>query len=102
MEVDALLIICLQIGAICGRLRYLGEEEIVFSIRVNETINNRFAAGFRWGVDFILFDDLEKVQEENSGRNRIIRARIRAIGNEDRSTLQSLLSGTCYRTDQLL
>jgi hypothetical protein len=99
LKIEALLIICQEPAAACGRLRSLGKEEIVFSVRSNKTVAERFSAGFRWGADFILFDELEKTEEDNGGREKVIRARIRAIGNEDRSALRRLLDGQRGRTD---
>lgn len=99
LEIEALLIICQEPAATCGRLRFLGREEIVFSVRSDKTVAERFSAGFRWGADFIAFNEIEKTGEDNGGREKIIRARIRAIGNKDQSALRKLLAGRWRRTE---
>ncbi|MDP8236232.1 MAG: hypothetical protein P9M08_07595, partial [Candidatus Erginobacter occultus] len=48
-----LLIICQEGGTALGRLRFLGENEIVFSADNNQSIATGFSAGFRWDGRFI-------------------------------------------------
>ncbi len=99
LKIEALLIICQEPGAVCGRLRSLDEDEIEFSIYGQAPIAGRFSAGFRCGNDFILFDELEKTREDNGIRERIIQARIRTISNYDKSALQRLLGRRWGWTD---
>ena len=94
LRLETLLIICQRQGAACGRLRGLGEEEIVFSTDNNLPVADRFSAGFRWDGGFINIDELEKIREDNGGRERIIRARILAISAAERSAMMKLLNGT--------
>jgi len=99
LKIEALLIICQEPGAVCGRLRSLDEGKIEFSIHNNAPIADRFSAGFRCGNEFILFDELEKSREDSGSRGRTIQARIRAISNDDKSALQRLLARRWGWTD---
>lgn len=94
LRLETLLIICQRQGAACGRLRGLGEEEIVFSSDNNLALADRFSAGFRWDGGFINIDELEKIREDNGGSERIIRARILAIDGKGKSAILQLLHGT--------
>ena len=92
LRLETLLIICQQGGAACGRLRGVGDEEIVFSADNNYTIADRFSAGFRWDGGFINIDELEKIREDNGGDERIIRAKILNIAAPARSSILKLLN----------
>jgi hypothetical protein len=93
-KLETLLIICHEMGAACGRLRGLGEEEIVFVADINQVIADRFSAGFRWDGGFVTIEELEKVREDNGGAKRIIRARILKITAAARSSLMNLLNAS--------
>jgi len=94
LKLETLLIICQAQGAACGRLRGLGEEEIVFATDSSQEIADRFSAGFRWDGSFVNLEELEKVREDNGGSERIIRARILEIGAAEKSSLMNLLNGS--------
>ena len=95
LQIETLLIICQNPGgATCGRLIGLGEDEVVFTTDGNLPVADRFSAGFRWDGGFINIDELEKIREDNGGRERVIRSRILDIGAREKSAMMKLLNDT--------